>query len=495
MNGVMSGSAPSRPAQGPVQDLTPDDAPCGAELTMTWIAAATLYFLLAVSTIRLTSDGNTIATVWPANAVLVALLLVHARPRWLTVLSAGLVGNIAANWLTRGTVPGPLLYGMANGLEVVAAVVLIRGRRSSVDLLQSTRTLFRFILAAGIAAPTISALAGTIAAMLIYQQGFGTAFRTWFVSDSLGLLVFTPVFMVVFNGRVADCFLSKTWAQRAEAIGYLVLVAVVTHVVFFVAKLPALFLLYAPVMLATFRIGPIGTKMAVMTVAVIGTFATASGHGPVAMVTSDLLSQSQLFQTFLAVMLLTCLPVAAGISERNRLARELEERAAKADAEAVTDMLTGLLNRRGFDRSVQPILARGEGRFCCVAIDVDHFKGINDRWGHPFGDRVLQHLAAMMRTHTRTDDILARLGGDEFLMILHAEDKQAGEEVCKRIQTGLRRQPIDTDEGTSVMVGISCGVAPFAATESPEDYVARADLALYDVKRAGRDGIGSTTRR
>ncbi|MFV3460643.1 hypothetical protein ACNJEG_21360, partial [Mycobacterium tuberculosis] len=93
--------------------------------------------------------------------------------------------------------------------------------------------------------------------------------------------------MALLGGQIVDSVRGTSAAQRLEAFAYLGLVFATAYLVFFVAALPALFLLYAPVMLVTFRVGPLGTKMAVMIVAVTGAFATASGLGPVAMVTTD----------------------------------------------------------------------------------------------------------------------------------------------------------------------------------------------------------------
>ena len=467
--------------------------PSGSPSGIIWLVAASLYFLCAASTIHLTSDGRTIATVWPANAVLVALLLLDRRPRWWTVLSAGLVGNVAANWLTRGSIAGPLLYAVSNGLEVVVATILIRRGSGSIDLLRSTGALLRFILAAGLIAPALSGAAGAATATLVYDQAFVSSFKTWFLSDGLGLLVFTPVFMAILGGQLTDCIRSKSPMQRLESLAYLGLVVATAYLVFYVAVLPALFLLYAPVMLVTFRVGPLGTKMAVMAIAVIGACATASGHGPVVMTTGDPVLQAHLFQSFLAIMLITCLPVAAEIAARTRLSRKLEEQAAEAHAEAITDTLTGLLNRRGFERRAGALLDRAASPLCCVAIDIDHFKGINDSWGHPFGDHVLRHLAATLRANTRPDDLIGRLGGDEFVMILQVGDHDTGEAICTRIQAALRQQPIAADAATHVLLSISCGIASITPPDRLRDVIARADDALYRAKAGGRSGAGLPT--
>lgn len=465
----------------------------GSEPSTTWLLAALLYFLLAASTIHLTSDGRTIATVWPANAVLVAFLLLDRSPRWRTVLSAGLVGNLAANWLTRGTVSGPLLYSIANGVEVVVAVALIRSNLGRFDLLRSTSVLFRFLSAAGLVAPALSGLLGGLTATLVYKQAFDSAFTTWFLSDSLGLLVFTPVLRSICSGQVILCYASKSPRQRIEAALMMMMTAASAYVVFYIASFPALFLLYAPIMIVTFRVGPLGTKMAVMVVAVIGAIATATGHGPVVMATADPVYQAHLFQASLAVMLLTCLPVAAEISERNLLTAELAGRAEEATVEATTDTLTGILNRRGFERAVSTLLAQTIDPLCCVAIDIDRFKGINDRWGHQFGDEVLKHLASVLRANTRPGDLVGRLGGDEFMMILRVGNHEGAETVCARIQRTLRQAPLSPDDQTKLMITISCGIAPAVLSESFAATVKRADQALYDAKNGGRNTFRTAT--
>ena len=453
-----------------------------------WVLAASLYFLLAASTVDLTSNGRTIATVWPANAVLVAFLWLDRRPRWSAIISAGVVANIAANWLTRGTIAGPLLYSLANVVEVVLAVTLARSRDGTADALQSTRGLLRFFWAAGVVAPLVSAVVGAGVASGVFAQPFGTAFTTWYLSDALGLLVFTPVFMAVFSGELAGCFRDRDWWDRTQALGVLAIVAATATAIFFVAALPFLYLLYAPVMLATFRIGSLGTKMAVMIIALIGAVATAAGHGPVVMITADPVRQALLFQIFLAVVLLSCLPVAAGISEQRRLARELAQRERESWMASITDPLTGLLNRRGLSLRADETLSNGGGGICCVAIDVDRFKDLNDRWGHAFGDAVLCHLATTMNEHTRPGDLVVRLGGDEFVLLLRVEERRLGELVCARIEAALRQHPLSPNGQVRVLVGISSGIAMAEPGDRFDDLFARADAALYAMKRMRRAG-------
>jgi predicted signal transduction protein with EAL and GGDEF domain len=126
--------------------------------------------------------------------------------------------------------------------------------------------------------------------------------------------------------------------------------------VFFIAHAPLLFMLFAPVMLVTFRVGRLGTKMAVMLVAVIGGCATLQDLGPIANFTQDHARQAELFQLFLAVLLLTCLPVAADLSARSRFTKDLAKREKAMSLLAATDSLTGLMSRSAFEAHVDQAL-------------------------------------------------------------------------------------------------------------------------------------------
>jgi len=95
-----------------------------------WLVTVSLYLITATATIHLTSDGRDIATIWPANAILLALLLADDKPRWLPILAAGFFGNVAANMLTRGTLAAPLLFSVANLIEIVIATQLIGPARA-----------------------------------------------------------------------------------------------------------------------------------------------------------------------------------------------------------------------------------------------------------------------------------------------------------------------------------------------------------------------------
>lgn len=168
---------------------------------------------------------------------------------------------------------------------------------------------------------------------------------------------------------------------------------------------------------------------------------------------------------------------------------------------AFYDPLTGLPNRRllldGLRRASTAECAPPGSLVAVHFLDLDHFKNINDLFGHPMGDRLLRAVAKRLLETVRESDLVARLGGDEFAVLqIGARDRDAVEVLAQRISQALR-VPFSFEEGeaqTGVSVGVS--VAPAHAVD-PEEMMKRADLALYDVKQAGRghhrfydDGLG-----
>ena len=465
-----------------------------------WFLSATSYFAAAVSTIHLTSNGRDIATIWPANAILVALLLAQARPRWGAVLSAGFVAGVAANLITRGALAGTILYGLANLIEVGLAVSLLRrsgkgkgegkGEGRGDGILHTTGAVLRFILVAGLVAPAVSGIPGSLTAFALYGEPLPKAFATWVASDGLGLLVFTPFLSTVVRGDFVVCFARTSWRERGLSAALLLLVGLVAYGVFFLATRPLLFAIFPPLMLVTFRVGRLGVEAAVMLVAVIGGIATMQGRGPMILIAADAATQAQAFQAFLAVTLVTCLPVAAEVSARARLTAALAVHGQEMTASAITDPLTGTLNRRGFEAEARRWLrAEAPGSLSLIAVDFDHFKQINDRWGHQAGDQALRHFAALVSSHVRARDLVGRLGGDEFMILLPHSDRALAQGVGERVRTAVETAPLALGGQVVASLSLSMGIASARSGESYEDLARRADRALYEAKEAGRNTI------
>jgi diguanylate cyclase (GGDEF)-like protein len=157
---------------------------------------------------------------------------------------------------------------------------------------------------------------------------------------------------------------------------------------------------------------------------------------------------------------------------------------------AQIDPLTGLPLRHdlpGLFDLRQADARRGGQCLWLVIMDVDHFKRINDRYGHPVGDAVLVHLAALLRASLRNTDVIIRYGGEEFVFLMQAASTAMQRVSMERIFSEIRRSPLLTPDGASIPLTVSVGCVQVGLEESQESAINRADAGLYEAKRQGRD--------
>ncbi len=144
-----------------------------------------------------------------------------------------------------------------------------------------------------------------------------------------------------------------------------------------------------------------------------------------------------------------------------------------------------------FDERLETALARsrdGASAGCLVIADIDHFKRVNDKFGHPCGDAALRDVAAILSSSLRATDTICRIGGEEFALILWGLDIEDGYALCERVRQRLADTPVETTSG-SVSVTISMGIVDIGRHALAGDAVQAADSALYDAKNAGRNRL------
>ena len=172
---------------------------------------------------------------------------------------------------------------------------------------------------------------------------------------------------------------------------------------------------------------------------------------------------------------------------RARTLLELKQYLDSCQEAAFTDHLTGLANRRRFERQLEREVARTEryGRpFCLLIVDIDNFKEVNDTYGHDAGDDVLRCVANVIQSGTRGIDTGARIGGDEFAVILPETSLERGVEVAERLRAAVSA----AEREVPCRVTASLGIAELPSCAQTQDGLrAAADAALYDAKRGGRD--------
>lgn len=161
------------------------------------------------------------------------------------------------------------------------------------------------------------------------------------------------------------------------------------------------------------------------------------------------------------------------------------------EKQATTDGLTGLLNRRSLDARLEEAVARARRSgtpLCVLMTDVDHFKSVNDAWGHATGDEVLKGVARVLAAGARTTDVVGRLGGEEFVVVCEGTDAAGAVVVAERMRAALKAVTFATPKGP-LSVTSSFGVALLLPTDSGHDVLERADQQLYRAKQGGRDRV------
>ena len=171
---------------------------------------------------------------------------------------------------------------------------------------------------------------------------------------------------------------------------------------------------------------------------------------------------------------------------------ELRTKLADVRKESLTDALTGIANRKGFDeaaRATMASVARGGEDASLLICDIDHFKKFNDTWGHQTGDQVLRLVSACLSENVKGRDTAARYGGEEFAVILRGTSLEAATKVADQIRTTVETKKLVKKSTGDVLgtITISIGVAQIAPDETIDAVVRRADACLYGAKHNGRN--------
>ena len=572
------------------------------------------YYLAAITSLGLTRGHDGIAMLWPASGILFAVLLVVQRQRAGGHIIAAAVASLAANLETGNALFVSIGFTVANVTESAFAAWLLRARSKCRISFTDPRGLICFCMAAAISTVLSATIATGIAPVVSISFWF-----SWFSTDLLGVLVVTPLVLILgralYRNRVGIGL-----AVASKAIGAFAIVAIVTGLTFSQSSYPLLFMPMLAVLMAAFRLGPLGAAGGVLIVATVSSVAGAIGVGPQTLVHADPLTRSLFLQFYLLTLFAAALPVAALLAARQKLLDRLATRMrllqlaesaahvghwrldigsqtitwsqevfrihglvgdvppsfdkaidayhpddqdrvtadiersielcqgfeftarivrpdgeirhvfskgeidhigdgesfglfgiiqdittqvaheaaiedARARAEtaareatilAETDLLTGIANRRrttfALDQAV--LVSRQTGRPLSVAMfDIDHFKRINDTYGHQAGDVVLKQVADGASSELRSGDTIGRFGGEEFVVILPDTTTQTAVVVAERV-----RLAIETAGGT-LSVTISVGVAELTCGELSESLLKRADTALYVAKNEGRNTL------
>jgi diguanylate cyclase len=185
--------------------------------------------------------------------------------------------------------------------------------------------------------------------------------------------------------------------------------------------------------------------------------------------------------------------VGARMRESTNKIEALERNLASALRDATIDGLTGVANRKSFDAAIRKLAGEAMNSgddLALLMIDIDHFKRVNDTWGHQVGDVVLCHLATMLQQSVRGEDHVARYGGEEFSVILPRTDASSAVAVGENIRQALTRAPLKLDIAPPMNpITVSVGASCYEPGDPLAEWAGRTDAALYRAKKEGRDRV------
>ncbi|MGC9292387.1 MAG: diguanylate cyclase domain-containing protein [Acidobacteriaceae bacterium] len=598
------------------------ETPSLAHATLFALMAGALVALSAWSALALTQQMGRIAAFWPANGLLLALLLPLAKRRWPALLLAGYIGNLAAN-LAMGDLPW-LALGLAacNTVEVLIAALFLRRKEHPVYDLAGMATMMEFLAGGVLLSPFFSGLLAAICLHAVAGAPYLRTLALWYPADALGLALMTPLVLAVWLQDARRLFRPGHWPQD---VGTLLLVILTALCVFGQEQYPILYLVLPVLMLAVFRNGFLGVDLSIFLVLVVALPLTLHGHGPFWMQRDATFRGSILsLQFYVLVLLASTTPVAVMLARQRLYKQQLREekmhfrlladnsrdivvlsdlqgrrlyaspavqdvlgwspeewtgtcsvdymhpddvaafqamlaemasgkdrgaftyRTRKKDGQylwmeaslrllrdqktgapstyvaglrdisgrmeveakleqayrqmrqlATLDGLTNLANRRRFDEVLEVEwrrALRSQAPLSLLMIDLDHFKRVNDMYGHRAGDLCLQTVAMVIADCLRRPgDVAARYGGEEFAVVLPNTDVEGALHLAETVRQKVRRAQTDIGVGKPVVLSASVGVAcrvP-AAYERPDPLVEAADHALYEAKNAGRDRVSA----
>lgn len=180
------------------------------------------------------------------------------------------------------------------------------------------------------------------------------------------------------------------------------------------------------------------------------------------------------------------------LEESRRETEELRKEIDRAREDALTDGLTNLVNRKGFDKAMVTRMASpelAEKGLCLIMADIDHFKNINDTYGHMFGDKIIRAIAQVIAQNVKGKDTAARYGGEEFVILLPDTPIKGAQVLAETIRAAVESSRIKRSNETIAKVTLSFGVASYIPGESSGELIERADKALYVSKHQGRNRV------
>ncbi len=419
-----------------------------------------------------------LATFWPANAVMLGLLIrfPSSNGRW--GWAAGAIAFMAADLMSGSPITKTLILNCANLVGIAAAYVVYTRLTSSRAALQQPASMFYLLVSAATGGAAAGVIGG-IANPLLFGGTVMNGWTFWFATEFVNYVAILPVLLSLpslstMKHRVTDTLLPRKsdYFPAAALIVSFALAVIIGGPGAIAFPVPAL--LWCGLAYPVFPTAVLTFLYGVWTLVVI-----SSGYVP-----AQIHDEMTLVSLRLGISLIAVAPIMLACVMQSR-----HEVLARLHHMATHDPLTGVLNRKAFRDDAEQRLARAQQPCALLMFDLDHFKRVNDTYGHAAGDKVLKSFADRARACLRVDDLLGRLGGEEFAAMVFDCSETHVTALAERLRTATR-EPVLLEDGRTLSVSTSIGIViaePKAGPGSIDDMFQRADAMLYRAKAAGRD--------
>jgi diguanylate cyclase (GGDEF)-like protein len=451
-----------------------------------WEAALLLvaYFVAAKASLLLAIPPGYATAVWPPSGIALAALLLLGNRVWPGIW----VGAALANYTVNSSLLLAVTMGAGNALEALTGAALMKRYVGIPRRFERAREVVLFVAVAAAS----SAIAATIAVLSMSAAGlvswpdFLPNWRTWWQGDLAGIIIVTPLILSWRLRRAAP------WSRRKklEGAGLGLLLFAAGFLVFSEAAGEVQTFALLPFMIwAALRFSQRVVTTATAGICAIAIYCTLDGVGPFAL--PSLNESLLLLLAFISTVVVTTLVMSAVITERRQAMVALEQALAGLREEALTDPLTGLYNRRYLWEFLRREWVRAQRRgqpLSVIMLDLDHFKRINDSFGHQAGDYALAVVAGLLRNQIRSSDIVCRYGGEEFALVLPEASYESVRQRAEEIRSAIKQLELSHQGVALGRITASLGIAQFPDhADGPDALVTAADAALYQAKSAGRD--------
>src|SRR5467141_4013992 len=434
---------------------------------------AAVYFAAGKLGLKLAFVNASATAVWPCTGIALAALLIFGYRVWPAVLA----GAFLVNLTTAGSVATSIGIAVGNTLEPVVGCYLVSRFAGGRQAFERAPDIFKFAFLAGMVSTTISATVGVTSLSLgrfANWTEYGPVWRTWWLGDGVGAVLVTPLVLLWRENPRLNWTRDQIIELALLFLGLFFTVWIVFGGRFHseVKNYPLEYLCIPFLIWAAFRFGRRMAATATCVLAGIAIWGTLQGYGPFSRETLN--TSLLLAQSFVGIVAVTSLALAAEVSERKRADEHVQQLVA-------TDPLTGLANYRRLIEAIDLEIKRyGRSRrpFAILLFDLDGLKKVNDTHGHLAGSRALCRLADVLRAHCRQLDTPARFGGDEFAVVLPETTSTQAKQIAARIRDRV------ASDGENPPISAAVGTAVFPDDgDSIDTLLSAADRALYGMKR------------